>query len=111
MTGVILGAMGAHALDNILPPERKSSWELGGQYQLVHGLGLIIVALLYEKIGSLLISISGGLMFIGVWLFSGSIYQNSIGAAPGINAIAPYGGMSFMLAWLLLAIAVIRAPR
>jgi uncharacterized membrane protein YgdD (TMEM256/DUF423 family) len=108
LTGVQLGALGAHALDNVLTPKQLNSWELAVQYQLVHSLGLIAISLLQIKFGAVkLMDWAGILMLLGIFLFSGSIYMSALGfsiAAP----IAPYGGGSFMLAWLLLAIAIYR---
>ena len=40
LTGVQLGALGAHALTNILTPAQINSWELAVLYQMVHSLGL-----------------------------------------------------------------------
>ena len=111
LAGVILGALGAHALDNILSAEKKATWELAVQYQLVHGLGMIMIGMLYQQFGAPLMRWAGRFMFLGVLLFSGSIYASALGGPAGINQIAPYGGSSFMLAWLLLAIAIIRLRR
>jgi uncharacterized membrane protein YgdD (TMEM256/DUF423 family) len=109
LSGVQLGALGAHALDNVLTPKQLNSWELAVQYQLVHSLGLIAISLLQMKLGPLkLMDWAGTLMLVGIFLFSGSIYMSALGFAVAAP-IAPYGGGSFMLAWLLLAIAVYRS--
>ncbi len=110
LIGVILGALGAHALDDILTEQKKNSWELAVQYQLIHGIGMILIALLYQQFVAPLMRWAGGFMFIGILIFSGSIYASAL-VLPGINQIAPYGGSSLMLAWFLLAIAVFRVRR
>jgi len=111
LTGVQLGALGAHALDDVLTPRQLNSWELAVQYQLVHSLGLIAIVLLQNHLGpSKLMDWAGTLMLVGIFLFSGSIYLSALDfelAAP----IAPYGGSSFMLAWLLLAISIFRMKK
>jgi uncharacterized membrane protein YgdD (TMEM256/DUF423 family) len=110
LAGVILGALGSHALDSILTPKKQNSWELAVQYQLIHGLGILVIAMLYQQFGLPLLRWCGALMLLGILLFSGSIYGSALGA-PGLNAIAPYGGSSLMLGWLLLAISVLRLKR
>ena len=108
LTGVQLGALGAHALTDILTPTQINSWELAVQYQLVHSLGLIMIALLVQKFGpSKFMAWSGGLMLVGIFLFSGSIYASALGLSIAAQ-VAPFGGICFMVAWLLLAIAVYR---
>jgi uncharacterized membrane protein YgdD (TMEM256/DUF423 family) len=107
LTGVILGALGSHALDDILTPKKQNSWELAVQYQLVHGLGLIMIAMLYQQFIEPLLRYAGGFMLLGIFVFSGSIYASAL-IAPDMNQIAPYGGSSLMLGWLLVAVAVMR---
>jgi uncharacterized membrane protein YgdD (TMEM256/DUF423 family) len=107
LAGTILGALGTHALDSVLTPQKKASWELAVQYQLVHGLGIILIAMLYQTYGLPLLRWCGALMLTGIFLFSGSIYGSALGL-PMLNQIAPYGGTSFMLGWLLLAVSVLR---
>ena len=109
LSGVQLGALGAHALSDILTPQKQNSWELAVQYQLVHALGLILITLLMDKlVGSKLLGWAGGLMLVGIFLFSGSIYVSALGGPAFSSQIAPFGGGSFMVAWLLVAIAAWR---
>ena len=110
LTGVILGALGSHALDDILTPKKQNSWELAVQYQLIHGLGLIMLAMLYQQYVEPLLRYAGGLMLLGILIFSGSIYASAL-IVPGLNQIAPYGGSSLMLGWLMLAVAILRIRR
>lgn len=111
LAGTILGALGAHALTDRMTPQKLNSWELAVQYQLVHGLGIILIALLYQQFGRPMLRWAGILMLIGIFLFSGSIYATALGAPAGLGQIAPYGGFSFMLGWLLLAITTLRQLR
>ncbi|MCB1596615.1 MAG: DUF423 domain-containing protein, partial [Gammaproteobacteria bacterium] len=52
--------------------------------------------------------IAAGFMMLGLVLFSGSIYAEILGAPPAVGEVAPMGGTSFMLAWLLTGIAGFR---
>jgi uncharacterized membrane protein YgdD (TMEM256/DUF423 family) len=47
---------------------------------------------------------SGWLMLIGIVLFSGSLYLLAIFDLKGLGIITPFGGSSFMIAWILLAV-------
>lgn len=109
LTGVQLGALGAHALDELLTPQKINSWELAVQYQLVHSLGLLLVVWLQTQLpDSALLRWAAGIMLAGIFLFSGSIYVGSLGGPGFIGQLAPFGGSAFMVAWLLVAIAVFR---
>lgn len=108
LSGAQLGALGVHALTDVLTPQQQNSWELAVQYQQVHSLGLILIALLQFKLGpQKLMTWAAGIMLAGIFLFSGSIYLSALGISVAA-AVAPFGGSSFMLAWLLLAIAIYR---
>jgi uncharacterized membrane protein YgdD (TMEM256/DUF423 family) len=104
-----LSALGFHALSNVLTPEQQESWHWATELQFYHSLGLVLLALLAAPLGnSRLLTAAGALMIAGLLLFSGSIYVNLLGLAP-VGQVAPLGGGSFMLAWLLVAIAAFRA--
>ena len=110
LTGVILGALGSHALNDILTPQKQNSWQLAVHYQLVHGLGMIMIGMLYQQYVEAMLRWAGGFMLLGILVFSGSIYASAL-VSPGFGQTAPYGGSSLMLGWLLVAIAVIRISR
>jgi uncharacterized membrane protein YgdD (TMEM256/DUF423 family) len=104
-----LSALGFHALTNVLTPQQQEAWHWATELQFYHSLGLILLALLAPRLGNpKLVSWAGGIMTLGLVLFSGTIYVNSLGLAP-VGQLAPLGGGSFMLAWLLVAIAAFRA--
>ncbi len=103
-----LSAIGFHALNDRLTVAQRAAWGWATEMQFYHSLGLILLALLLPRLGnSRLVGLAGGLMVLGLVLFSGSIYVNSLGLAP-VGQVAPIGGGSFMLAWLLVAIAAFR---
>jgi uncharacterized membrane protein YgdD (TMEM256/DUF423 family) len=110
MTATQLSALGFHALN--LEPAAKESWNWGNQLQFYQSLGLVLIGLLAARLGeSKLLAAAGALIVVGLCLFSGSIYLQTSGLVPGAGAVAPMGGGSFMVAWLLVAIAVFRAAR
>ncbi|MEO8223643.1 MAG: DUF423 domain-containing protein [Gammaproteobacteria bacterium] len=104
-----LSALGFHALNNVLTPKQLGAWHWATKLQFYHSLGLILLALIAPRLGnSKLVAWAGAIMILGLVLFSGTIYVDSLGLAP-VGQLAPFGGGSFMLAWLLVAIAAFRA--
>jgi len=45
-------------------------------------------------------------MFVGIVLFSGSLYALSLTDIRILGAITPFGGLAFILGWLLLAVGL-----
>jgi uncharacterized membrane protein YgdD (TMEM256/DUF423 family) len=104
-----LGAFGAHGLRSRLSEDLLSTYQTGVQYHFYHALGLFAVALVASLLPkSALVSWSGWLMLAGIVLFSGSLYLLSITGVRWLGAITPLGGVAFISAWLLLAVAVLK---
>jgi uncharacterized membrane protein YgdD (TMEM256/DUF423 family) len=105
---VMIGAFGAHALKARLTPELLSVYETGVQYHFWHTLALLAVGLLAFQLPDSRALIASGIAFIiGIILFSGSLYLlastdiRQLGFMP-VGLITPFGGMSFIIGWLLL---------
>ena len=108
---IILGAFGSHILEMTLTDKMLSTFQLGVNYQLYHSLALILTGLTVQKICDSLIFISGWLFFIGIFMFSGSLYLISLTGITAIGVITPIGGILWILAWALFAIAVLKNGR
>jgi uncharacterized membrane protein YgdD (TMEM256/DUF423 family) len=109
--GVGAGAFGAHALRGLVAPDRMPIWHTAVLYQLIHGLGMLGVALLGMQFPSARLKAAGALMFAGVIIFSGSLYTLVLTDTGWLGAITPIGGVAFIAAWCLLALAALnRAP-
>ena len=103
-TGLVLGALGTHYVAHRVTPERLASWETAVLYQLLHGLGLVLLGVLARTTSlTRALAWAGRLMFAGVLLFSGSIYVATAGLEHATRA-APTGGTALMLAWILVAV-------
>lgn len=107
VTGVILGALGAHALQPYFTGTMQDSFETAVRYQLYHGLALLFIGILSLFSPSKWIKSSTYLFFIGVLLFSGSIYtmiavriQLDIGLG-AFGLLTPLGGLLLIIAWLM----------
>jgi len=104
-----LGAFGAHGLRSRLPADLLATYQTGVQYHFYHALGLFAVALVAAHLPeSALVKWSGWLMLAGIVLFSVSLYALSISGLRWLGAITPLGGVAFIGAWLLLALAIVR---
>lgn len=103
------GAFGAHGLKQMISTDLLAVWQTGVLYHLVHSLGLFIVALLAARYGSSLFSTAGIIMFVGIVLFSGSLYILALTGIRWMGAITPIGGVAFLVAWGLVAWAAWRA--
>ncbi|MGE7603815.1 DUF423 domain-containing protein [Peribacillus sp. NPDC097675] len=102
---VALGAFGAHGLEGKIPDKYLETWNTAVDYQMFHAAGLLVIGLLAGKISSPLINWSGWLMFIGIIIFSGSLFVLSVTQIKVLGAITPIGGVSFLVAWVLMIIA------
>lgn len=104
MVTVILGAFGAHRLKEILSPESLESFETGVRYMMYHVLVVLILNsnnLIDTKQKNRL----SALFFMGILLFSGSIFVITLGLVPASSIwfITPLGGVLLIIGWALLA--------
>jgi uncharacterized membrane protein YgdD (TMEM256/DUF423 family) len=106
--GVALGAFGAHALKARLSGDMLAVWQTAVQYHLLHALGLVAVGLLAQHLpASVPVRIAGWLMLAGIVLFSGSLYALALSGTRSLGAITPFGGACLIVAWLVLAFALL----
>ena len=109
---VLLGAFGAHSLKTYLAADMMAVYQTGLQYHLFHSLGLIAVGLAAKQIGdSARLRWSGWLMLAGIVIFSGSLYVLSTTGWKWLGAVTPLGGLSFIVAWVLFVVAVVKSAR
>tara|TARA_B110000467_G_C18134871_1_gene375439 strand:- start:289 stop:669 length:381 start_codon:yes stop_codon:yes gene_type:complete len=100
---VLFGAWLAHAGQG-LTERTQLSLDTALQYQLFHTLalfGCIILAKIQPPSRLLLAACIG--YVLGILCFSGTIYLKSFFELPLLAKLTPFGGISFALAWLLLA--------
>ena len=110
LLAVAFGAFGAHGLKKTLPQDLMAVYETAVNYHFYHALGLLAAGLLALHLPeSALLRWAGILLTVGILLFSGSLYVLSLSGVRWLGAITPFGGVAFLAAWLLLAVAVARA--
>lgn len=113
LLAVILGALGAHALREVLPTPSLESFQTGVQYQMYHALFLLVLG------GSKWLAPASRrwvfrLITAGVIGFSGSIYLLSTQALSGMDfsgiaLVTPLGGLLLILGWAALLFNVVKA--
>jgi len=104
LTGVGLGAFGAHALRGILDQRSLESYQTGVLYQLVHALALIAVGLISQKLSGLWWTLAPCFLFFGTVAFSGSIYLLVLKRWTFLGPVTPIGGVLIMLGWCCVLI-------
>ena len=108
---VMLGAFGAHVLRAKLDPYLMGIYDRAVFYHFIHALGLLVVPVL-ARLNALSQSAAAlvcALLVAGIVLFSGSLYLLAVTGARWLGAITPLGGLCFIAAWLVLAVALARA--
>lgn len=111
LISVAAGAFGAHGLRGRLSPELLAAFETGARYQMYHALLLCVVGGLLLRAGAAAtgtLSLCGGLLVAGTVLFSGSLYGLALTGQRSLGAITPLGGLCFLAAWAILAVAALR---
>ncbi len=106
VTGVILGAVGSHALKGQLATEALGFFQIGNKYQIYHALFLLILGLLQSRYPGKLMNLSIYNTIAGILLFSGSLYLFTLGGIK-VGIITPIGGLLLISAWILLLIQVL----
>jgi len=110
LAAVALGAFGAHGLKARLGADALAVYHTAVQYHFVHALGLLALGLAALHWSDMaLLRWSGWVMLAGIVVFSGSLYALSLGAPRWFGALTPFGGGAFLVAWALLAVAMLRA--
>lgn len=110
LLAVGLGAFGAHALKLQAP---AAEWfETASRYHFYHTLALLVLAAASRQgweSGSVWWQVSAWAWFLGIIVFSGSLYAMALGAPRWFGAITPIGGLGLMLGWLGIIILWFRS--
>lgn len=104
-TGVGLGAFAAHGLKDLLSSDYLAVFHTGVNYQLIHALALLAVAVLSVQVPSRLVNAAGVMFCIGIVLFSGSLYLLTLSGVRVFGVITPFGGLAFLVGWACLGMA------
>jgi len=100
---VIAGAFGGHALKQRLTPEMLAIYQTSVQYHLIHALALGLAAWVASRTAGPAGAVAGWSFFVGIVLFSGSLYVLTLSGIRTLGMITPLGGVAFIIGWLSLA--------
>ncbi len=110
MFAVGLGAFGAHGLKARLDADMMAVYRTAVEYHFYHALGLLLLGIIAIHLPeSALLKWSGWLMAAGIVLFCASLYVLALTGMRWLGAVTPIGGAAWIIAWALLAAAVLRA--
>ena len=109
LLAVIFGAFGAHALKESLTIDQLSSFETAVRYQMYHVIVLLFVNTFSHFSEKDKNQISY-LFFLGITLFSGSIYLIQIVkiSVKTIWFVTPLGGLFLIFGWALIIFKLIK---
>jgi uncharacterized membrane protein YgdD (TMEM256/DUF423 family) len=103
ISGVIAGAMGAHALRDQLTESQLKSFETAVRFQMYHALLLLLIGLLLERFSHPRGFWAAGFVAVGTLLFSGSIYLLVLTPLkPGF--VTPIGGLLLIIGWAVMGV-------
>jgi uncharacterized membrane protein YgdD (TMEM256/DUF423 family) len=111
LSGVALGALGAHAMAATLAERGMAhGWETAARYHMLHAVVLLAAATWARTAGTVAtrrIGWAAGLWVIGIVLFSGSLYGLALGGPRWLGPVTPLGGVALMAGWLMVIIAAL----
>ena len=101
MLAVGLGAFGAHGLKDILARHDTAAvWQTAVFYHFIHAVMLYLLGSRTPVPTGPWIS-----FFLGILVFSGSLYILALTDYRWLGAVTPFGGVSFLIGWLWLVLA------
>jgi uncharacterized membrane protein YgdD (TMEM256/DUF423 family) len=102
LSGVMIGAFGAHGLKALLTTDQLAIYHTGVDYQFVHALALLLLGTLAHHQSPKAWQVAAILFIAGVFIFSGSLYLLVLTDTAWLGAITPIGGVSFIAGWAAL---------
>ena len=101
LTGVILGAMAAHALEKSLSTDQLDSFETAVRFQMYHAFLLFLLGIVMGKLESKQLKYATYAIILGTVLFSGSIYLLVLTPVK-FGIVTPIGGSILIVGWGLI---------
>ena len=108
--GILFGAFGSHSLKSKLNAEQIVVFDIATKYLMYHALGIFSIGILAYNIPESAVKIPVIIMFVGILLFSGSLYLISLKGFTKLGIITPIGGTAFIVSWVLLAFNIFKLP-
>ena len=102
------GAIGTHALREVLSPDRLQTYQTAMSYMIIHSVLLIAISSAGSFVRTKLLSAAGILIISGVCIFSGSLVLLVLLDLPALGMITPLGGVLLIAGWICLGLAGLR---
>ena len=106
--GIVLGAVGTHALRARLTPDQLSVFETAVRYHIYNALGLLIIGAVALSANPPQLRWAAALIVVGIVLFSGALYAASLGAPRFVHVFPPFGGVALIAGWVVFAVSIWR---
>jgi len=101
--GVILGAFGAHGLEEKFATVGEKAagwWQTAVFYHLIHAVALFALA---TRGRNHISKVAWICLIAGIVLFSGSLYIMAVTGITKLGMITPLGGLAFIIGWIAIA--------
>lgn len=108
LAGVVLAALGAHAVPGMDEPSNYRAWQSASTLHLAHSLLLLVLGMRLQQTPSSWLLLGAGMLLMGVVLFSGSIYARVAMGLDGTFNLAPAGGLFLMAPWVVVTVGLLR---
>jgi len=111
LLAVIIGAFGAHGLEDSISAHALARYHTGVEYQFYHVAALLCLGTLSLKYDTTprLLKVSGVAFVAGIILFSGSLYLYALTGITKFGMVTPIGGLAFIAGWVCLLIYSVRS--
>jgi uncharacterized membrane protein YgdD (TMEM256/DUF423 family) len=100
--GFIAVAVGAFAAHGVTDPRAQELLRTGANYGFMHTMATFACAT-FMQVGAQRARFAPAFFLTGVLLFSGSLYALALGAPRWVGVVTPFGGLSFLAGWAVLA--------
>ena len=103
------GAFGAHALKARVSTDMIEVFTTGTRYLMLHAVALLAVGVLADRMAGTSLSVAGWAFTVGTLIFTGSLWLLAGTGTRWLGAITPIGGLTLLVGWAALAMAVAKA--
>ena len=86
-------------------------WGTANLWHALNAIGVMVVSVAFDKLLPQLRWTALGTVVAGTFIFSGSIYAQSMTGAPLVGGSAPLGGSLMIIGWVLIAVAAVAQKR
>jgi uncharacterized membrane protein YgdD (TMEM256/DUF423 family) len=102
---VVSGAFAAHGLQSRIDAHALGVFETGARYHMYHALAIGLAALAMRGAAAQTAHYAAMFFLGGIVLFSGSLYVLALTGTRAVAIVTPFGGVAFLIGWVLLAYA------